>query len=134
MPFPTTEHFVRRAEAELDCKLPREYHAWALTNNGGELSAANDSWEVFPVFDDSDRKRAARSANHIIRETVMARRWHGFPPEGVPFAANGRGDLLIFLPREHDATELAPEVYIWHHEKRTCDSIASSLSELSSEL
>lgn len=134
MPFPTTERFLTRAEAELDCKLPREYHAWLLKNNGGELSAANDRWEVFPVFDDSDRKKTSRSASHIIRETMMARRWRGFPPKGVPFATNGGGDLLIFLPRDRDSAELAPEVYIWHHENGTCDCIASSLSELSAEL
>jgi hypothetical protein len=130
VPFPTTERFVARAETELQCKLPLEYRTWALANNGGELSAADDDWQVFPVFDDSDRKKAARSASHIVRETAMARGWRGFPAEGVAFAANGEGDLLVFLPRESDPGELAPEVCIWSHENGTCACIASSLSEL----
>ncbi len=85
---------------------------------------------VFPVFDDSDRKKAARSASHIVRETALARAWRGFPAEGVAFAANGSGDLLVFLPRESDPAELASEVYLWSHENGTCACIASSLLEL----
>lgn len=134
MPFPTTEDFIIRAETELQCKLPREYRAWVLANNGGEVSTADDTWQVFPVFDDSDRKKASRSASHIIRETAIARHWYGFPARGVPFAANGEGDLLIFVPRERDSAELAPEVYLWHHERRSCACIAASLSELVVEI
>jgi hypothetical protein len=110
--------------------LPLDFRTWVLANNGGELSTADDDWQVFPVFDDSDPKKAARSASHIVYETARAREWPGFPPKGVAFAANGSGDLLAFLPRESDPGELAPEVYIWRHETGTCTCIASTLSEL----
>ena len=100
MPFPTIESFVLRAETELRCVFPGEYRAWTLASNGRELATADDDWQVFPVLDDSDRKRAVRSANHIVRETAIARQWRGFPVTGVAFAANGRGDLLVFLARE----------------------------------
>jgi hypothetical protein len=132
VPFPTTERFVARAETELQCRLPLDYRTWVLANNGGELSAADDDWQVFPVFDDSDRKKAARSASHIVRETGRARKWPGFPfpAKSVAFAENGSGDLLVFLPRASDPGELAPEVYVWSHETGTCACIASSLSDL----
>jgi hypothetical protein len=134
MPFPTTERFIARAEAELQCMLPLDYRTWLLASNGGELSAADDDWQVFPVFDDSDRKKAARSASHILREVAFARKWRGFPAGGVPFAANGSGDLLVFLLRESSSGELAPEVYVWNHETRTATCIAVSLSELIEEI
>ena len=130
LPIPTTERFVALAETELKCKLPPECRTWVLENNGGELQAADDDWQIFPVFDDSDRRKTARSASHIVHETAMAREWRGFPAEGVAFGANGEGDLLVFFPRESDLGELAPEVYFWSHENCTCTCIASSLSEL----
>jgi len=64
----------------------------------------------------------------------MARGRRGFPADSVPFAQNGEGNLLIFLPRERDSAELAPDVYIWRHEKGTYARIASSLSEFIAEM
>jgi SMI1 / KNR4 family (SUKH-1) len=128
MPFPTIESFVRRAETELHCVLPEEYRALTLASNGGELSAADDDCQVFPVFDDTDRTKAVRSASHIVRETSAARQWRGFPVAGVAFAANGRGDLLVFLPDEDRPGVLAPAVYLWDHETAKVTCIAASLS------
>ena len=119
-----------RAETELQSVFPGDYRACTLASNGGELSTADDDWQVFPVFDDSDRKRAARSANHIVRKTAAARQWRGFPTAGVAFAANGKGDLLVFLPHEDDPAVLAPAVYFWDHETGKSVYIAASLSKL----
>ena len=130
MPFPTTESFLLRAETELQCVFPGDYRACTLASNGRELSTADADWQVFPVFDDSDRKRATRSANHIVRETAAARQWRGFPIGGVAFAANGGGDLLVFLPHEDDPGVLAPAVYFWDHQTGKSAYIAASLSKL----
>jgi hypothetical protein len=115
MAFPTTEDCVARAESELGVRLPAEYRARLLSNNGGELSTADDDWQVFPVFDSSDRKKAARSASHIVRETRKAEQWRGFPPGAVAIAANGTGDLLVLL-RSPSGDGLGGRVTCWDHE------------------
>jgi SMI1 / KNR4 family (SUKH-1) len=115
-------------------RVPGDYRACTLASNGGELSTADDDWQVFPVFDDSDSKSATRSANHIVRETAAARQWRGFPIEGVALAANARGDFLVFLPHEDDPGVLAPAVYLWDHETGKSAYIAASLSKLAHKL
>src|SRR5688500_13726124 len=100
MAFPTTEEHVRRAEEALGVTLPALHRARLLRNNGGEVEAADDVWQLFPVQDTSDRKRISRTANHIVREATQARQWPEFPPTAVPVAANGTGDYLIFRTLE----------------------------------
>ena len=55
-------------------------------------------WQLHPVFDDSDRKRMGRTANHLVRETAVARGWSGFPAEAIAIGANGSGDRLVLMP------------------------------------
>jgi hypothetical protein len=74
------------------------------------------------VFDDSDRKRAGRTANHIFRETQNARQWHGFPTGAVAVAANGTGDLLVFLAGGGDT--LSGRLHHWDHETAECSPTA----------
>lgn len=116
MAFPTTEDCVTAAEAQLGRQLPAEYRNRLISNNGGELETEDDVWQVFPVFDDSDRKRAGRSANHVVRETQKAAQWPGFPPGAVAVAANGSGDLLLFLPGASGTYD--GKLQYWNHESR----------------
>jgi hypothetical protein len=118
MAFPTTEMHVAAAERELGVKLPREYRERLIARNGGELSTAGDDWQVFPVFDVTNRKTAGRSVGHIVLETRSARDWEGFPEGAVAIASNGTGDLLIFVP--DPAGRLDPQVQVWNHETRKC--------------
>jgi SMI1 / KNR4 family (SUKH-1) len=118
MAFPTTEDRIAAAEAQLGSRLPVEYRNRLISNNGGELETSEDVWQVFPVFDDSDRKRAGRSANHIVRETQQATQWPGFPSGAVAVAANGTGDLLVFLPGPDGV--LSGRLQHWMHESREC--------------
>jgi hypothetical protein len=122
MAFPTTEDRIAAAEAQLGTRLPAEYRNRLISQNGGELETADDSWQVFPVFDSSDRKRASRSANHIVRETQQAATWPGFPEGAVAIASNGTGDLLVFLPR--DKNQLDGRVQLWSHETQECTPTA----------
>ena len=124
MAFPTTEARVQAAEAELGVRLPEEFRRRLIANNGGELSTADDDWQVFPVFDATDRKRAARSANHIVHETSRARRSQRFPDGAVAIAANGTGDLLVFLG-QRGTNGLDGRVFHWCHE--TGDSQLTAL-------
>jgi hypothetical protein len=116
MTFTTTEEHVCRAEQELGLILPPAYRARLLRENGGEVEAADDTWQLFPVRDTTDRKRISRTANHLLREMTEARAWPRFPSLAVAIAANGSGDYLIIHPAESQPDRLADMVLHWDHE------------------
>lgn len=122
MAITTTEDRVAAAEAQLGARLPTEYRNRLIANNGGDLETADDVWQVFPVFDDTDRTRASRSANHIVREAQQASGWPGFPRGAVAVAANGTGDLLIFLPGVDGTCN--GRLQRWSHESHECSPTA----------
>ncbi len=103
--FPVDETRIDAVELELGQRLSEDHRARLRENNGGEVTAdlveadfARDfdpDWELYPVWDDSDRRRAARTARHIVHETTEARSWPGFPADAVAVAGNGTGDQLI---------------------------------------
>ena len=130
MPFPTSEEFISQAETRLGVRLPDSYRAHLLVQNGGELEVGDESWNLFPVADNSDRKRLARSANHIVAEAAGARAWAGFPPKGIAIASNGAGDFLPLMPDEADPSRLGPVVHLWEHETRLHHWMANDLSEI----
>ena len=119
MALPTTETHVAAAERELGVVLPREYRQRLMARNGGELSTASDDWQVFPVFDATNRKTASRSAGHIVLETRSARAWEGFPQGAIAIASNGTGDFLVLVPMGSSG-RLDPQVQVWNHETRNC--------------
>ena len=109
MAFPVEEKYMVAAEQVLGRTLPADLRARLLRNNGGDVRADRDVWNLFPVFDRSDRKRIARTANHILRETAALRDWTGFPAGAIGVAANGTGDALIVRDGSDDIER-------WHHE------------------
>ena len=127
MAFPTTQAMIERAEKLLGASLPAPYVTRLLRENGGEVSAAGDIWQLFPVLDDSDRKRVSRTANHILRETQVARKWPGFPPAALAIGANGSGDLLVLLRAENCYVE---PVFWWDHETGRLNGAANSFAGL----
>lgn len=114
--LPTTEECINAAERELGRNLPDPLRERLKRNNGGDVkvtgySSDDPCWELHPVLDRTDRKRASRSANHIVRETEEA---HSVaevaPPRGsVVIADNGTGNLLLLLKQDD-----CP--YWWDHE------------------
>jgi hypothetical protein len=130
MPFPTTLEFIIEAESQLGVQLPESFRAHLLASNGGEVDAEDDTWQVFPVFDKSDRKRIARTANHIVYETKQARSWTGFPSAAVAIAENGTGDKLVFLPSAQDAKRLGSAVLHWDHETGQTSVVAEDFGQL----
>lgn len=96
--MPTDEAHLREAERELGRSLPKPLRERLLRDNGGEVTITgypdeDEVWQLHPVWDPSDRKRASRSANHIVRETREAA--SDLPAGAVVIAANGTGDLLV---------------------------------------
>lgn len=96
MPFPVDVSLIQAAERLLGRKLPPDLRVRLHRLNGGEIQAIGDSWNLFPVCDPAGRRRIARTANHIIRETKAAREGAaGFPQDAIAIAENGGGDYLI---------------------------------------
>jgi hypothetical protein len=118
MPFDVDERYVQVAEAALGVDLPGAYRLAMMQSNGGTIATSDDDWELYPIADDSDRKRLARTLNSIVSETQRARNWRGFPYGAVALASNGEGDQLVFLA---DGQALASAVCVWRHE--TCELV-----------
>lgn len=128
MPFPLDMKYVRNAEAQLGRKLPGSYVGLLCRSNGGTVSSDTDSWKLFPIFDDSDRKRLARTCNDIVRETKSARERPGFPQDALAIGSNGGGDLLIFVAETVE--RYGDSVYWWGHETDELTKVADDFLEL----
>ena len=61
------------------------------------------------MLDDTDHRRLKRTCNDIVHETIMARRWDGFPMGAINIANDGSGNHLI-VRAASDAIEF------WDHE------------------
>lgn len=123
MAFPVGEEAIERAEKQLGRPLPQALRARLMRENGGEAFSEGDDWQLHPVLDDRDRKRISRTANHLVRETELARReWPRFPSDAVAVAENGSGDIVILLPGSDDFIR-------WLHEDGTTAPIDLDLGQ-----
>lgn len=95
MPFPINEKYIQQAEQQLGFIFPMSFKSKMQQLNGGEVIADDDQWQLFPFFDQADKKRINRTCNHILYETKQAQHWIGFPAHAIAIASNGAGDLLI---------------------------------------
>ena len=129
MSFPLDTGYVRRAEANLGRRLPLGYVVKICRDNGGEVTTETDHWWLYPIFDDSDRKRLKRTCSDIIRETAKAREWPEFPQNALAIGNNGGGDQLVLLPTP-DTDGYADTVYWWDHETGEVHKVADTFEEL----
>ena len=127
MPFDLAEPYILEAERELGASLPVSYKTAMAQSNGGELEALDDVWQLHPIADSSDRKRLARTANHIIRETASMQGWARFPAGALAIGGNGTGDCLVFL---RSANSFGPAVHLWSHETGQTELLARDFNEL----
>lgn len=123
MPFDLSEAQLEQTESELGAKFPHEYREAMKLDNGGEASSEEDDWEFYPIRDTSDRKRLARTCNHVIAETESARGFGNFPDNAIAIAGNGLGDQMVLI---RDGASFKPNVYIWLHETGQLQELASS--------
>lgn len=105
MPVPANQHAIQAEEGQLGGKLPPALCDRLMHENGGEVWAAGDDWELHPVRDTTNKKTLRRTAYHIARETQIARAWRDFPQDAISIAANGTGDRLM-VRSGSDAVEL----------------------------
>jgi hypothetical protein len=114
VPFPVGEDQIEEAEAQLGRALPRALRTRLMRDNGGEIEVDgypgdDPVWSLHPVWEASDRRRMARTANHIVRETREAHdSIADLPAAALVIADNGSGDLLLVLDDD--------EVVWWDHE------------------
>ncbi|MHB1327265.1 MAG: SMI1/KNR4 family protein [Gemmatimonadales bacterium] len=125
MPVPTTHECIAAAEAALGMQLPSAWQERLLRDNGGAVELADDEWQIYPVQDTSDRKRAGRTANHLALENHTVHESYGFPAEAVAIGGNASGDFLVLLPAADDPSNLADRIYRWDHETGKLDEVGS---------
>jgi hypothetical protein len=129
MPFPVDIEMVKRTEAKLGRALPAGYVAKMRRANGGSVRTQIDTWQLHPIFDDSDKTRLKRTCNDIVRETDQNKNRPDFPTEAVAIGANGGGDLLVILPAS-TPDRFADAVYWWDHETGEIEKVADDFDEL----
>jgi hypothetical protein len=127
MPFPLAAELIQIAEKSLAASLPSSYKAAMQRSNGGELTANDDHWEQYPIEDTSDRKRLARSCNHLIKETLALSEWPKYPPGALAIAGNGAGDQLVLLKV---GKVYGNSVYAWSHETGELTKVADDFAQL----
>ena len=133
MPFPIDEKYIAQTEQQLGLVFPPCFKAKMIEMNGGEVVADDDLWQLFPFFDQADKKRIKRTCNHIIAETKQAQQWLGFPTDAIAIASNGSGDLLIFKKMDNvriSEQQLDDTVYRWSHETATLKVVAQQFDQL----
>jgi hypothetical protein len=131
MPFPVEKRWIDATEAQLGTEFPSSYREAMMRWNGGAVSALDETWELFPIRDDSEPERTRRTSNDVLHETQEARGWQDFPSKGVAIAGNGTGDLLVFIALA-EGKPLRPTVYWWDHEYGQMQEIAGDFRELRS--
>jgi hypothetical protein len=102
MAFPVSEERIAAAEQELGARFPEDLRARLQADNHGYVAVGDwpEVWNLFPVWDDSDRSRIRRTGEHIVRENraewlEKARASGDFPADGLAFAADAGGNLLV---------------------------------------
>ena len=130
MPFTLDQKWIEQAEEKLNRKLPEVYKEEIQEENGGEADVYEDIWELYPICDNSDKKRFSRTWNDIIKQTEDLSDWEGFPETAVAIASNGCGDQLILLPNESEPNYFKDTIYFWSHETEEIIEVAKHIKEI----
>jgi hypothetical protein len=128
MAFPVDIAFVQRAELKIGMLLPLGYVVRICRLNGGSVKVGTDSFDLYPIFDDTDKRRLKRTCNDIVRETASAREWSGFPSDALAIGDNGCGDKLVLLPG--DSGRFSETVFWWDHETGEINTAADDFEDL----
>ena len=101
MGLPVSEERIAEAEVKLGRRLPEGYRELTKRSNGGAtIRIGSGYFDVYAVWDPTDRKTMGRSASHVIRETEAIYRDLGafLPAGGIVLASDEGGNPLIQLP------------------------------------
>ena len=123
--FPPDERGLRPTEEALGYRLPPDYRAHVLRDNGGEIETDDDVWRLVPVRNAKDRKTLSRTADDILRETGRARELPAFPPDGLVVARNEEGDLLLLR-----VSATGDRLHLFRWRRQRLASFAATIAEL----
>ena len=129
MPFSVDEKWILEAEERLGVILPRSYRESISKENGGYIKINDETWDLYPIWDKSDRKRLKRTCNDIVHETEVCHDCYGFPSKGIAIADNGCGDQLILLPESQESNKLVETVYYWSHETGEYEPVLEKMNK-----
>lgn len=127
MPFNLSEEQLAQTESALGARLPNSYRDAMQQNNGGEAFTGEDDWMFYPIKDTSDRKRLARTCNHILHETEVCKGFGRFPTHALAIAGNGLGDQMVLI---HESGRWSEQVFVWRHESGDLQVLAQCFSDL----
>ena len=121
MAYPVAEQFIEEAERQLGRRLPPVLRDRLRRDNGGAIEVVGDEcWQLFPVWDPTNKKTMRKTTGHIIHETKSARDWYGFPQDAIAIATDGSGNYVIvqdgkdgFDYWDHETGEIKSVVIAW---------------------
>lgn len=128
MAFPVEEKYIEIAEAELGVKFPDSFRNKMMKKNGGEVEVSDDSFELHPFYDTSDKKRIKRTCNSIVHETKNSQIHYRLPTNLIVIGNNGGGDELVYKIEGNG--KINPTVYWFNHETEEIGHAANDFSEL----
>lgn len=130
MAFPVPPELVRAAERKLGRVFPPEYFVSICELNGGSVrDVRGEDWELFSIFDATDRRRLRATCQDVCRETERLRQLGWFPDGVVAIGTNGGGDAIVLLPSE-DGRSFLPEIYCWRLDEPELDVVADDFAGL----
>ncbi|HEX5772747.1 MAG TPA: SMI1/KNR4 family protein [Geomobilimonas sp.] len=127
MPFPLDEKELQKTEQEIGAVLPESYRNAMMKCNGGTVEVWDDTWELFPIFDQTSRKHISRTCNHILKETKSAQEWATYHENAYAIAGNGSGDLLVIF---RGGRIFEPQIFVWSHEDGALIAVAQDFAEM----
>jgi len=131
MPFPVEEKLILRAENLLNVKFPDSYRIKMSNDNGGAVEVGEDIFYLYPIYDDSDRKRIGRTINSVVKETEYHRS-NGLSKDVVAIGDNQGGDLLVF--KINKSGHIDEKVFWIDHEVQELELVVNSFSELNESM
>jgi hypothetical protein len=130
MAFPIDEKYIIESERGLNLIFPNSFKQRMMKCNGGEIIFKGNVWQLHPFFDKLDKKRISRTCNHIIRETIEAKKWAEFPQKAIAIASDSYGNKLILLPKIFNKNKLQEAIFEWNHESGKTIKIANSINAI----
>ncbi|TDL76099.1 SMI1/KNR4 family protein [Peribacillus frigoritolerans] len=113
-----TELDISIAEEAMDVAFPNQYKELFKLSNNAQIG----EWTLFPI---KDPKNLKRTWDDIVRQNKDVKD-EELPNELITIGEDGTGDKLCFriVNRVIDS-----KVYIWYHETREFEELASNLKE-----
>ncbi|WLR58850.1 SMI1/KNR4 family protein [Guptibacillus hwajinpoensis] len=113
-----TELDIKLTEEKLNVDLPEQYKELFKLSNNAQIG----EWTLFPI---KDSKNLKRTWDDIVRENIDIKD-EGMSEELISIGEDGTGDKLCF---RNAGRVCDNRIYIWYHETRRIEEIASSLKE-----